>query len=200
MPAIGFELLVVLLLIVANGVFALAEMALVSARKARLQQWAEEGNAQARTALELGENPGEFLSTVQIGIALVGILAGAFGGPRLTEPLAAALRSSEGLQTPLEAGAAVIPLLRAASLRACEHRDHRHQRMVRGSNGFSSYGGERADTSLAAWYDRPSSIWTASTASKAQGRHAPTPKAPASPASLQRPSTSPPGRGDVRQA
>jgi putative hemolysin len=97
MPAIGFELFVILLLILANGVFAMAEMALVSARKARLLEWAEAGNTRARAALELAQNPGEFLSTVQIGITLVGILAGAFGGARLAEPLADALRPLPGL-------------------------------------------------------------------------------------------------------
>ena len=88
MPAVGFELVVILLLILANGLFAMAEMALVSARKARLLEWAEAGNTRARAALELAQNPGEFLSTVQIGITLVGILAGAFGGARLAAPLA----------------------------------------------------------------------------------------------------------------
>jgi putative hemolysin len=86
MPAIGFELFVILLLILANGVFAMAEMALVSARKARLQGWVEAGNIRARAALQLAQHPGEFLSTAQIGITLVGILAGAFGGVRLAAP------------------------------------------------------------------------------------------------------------------
>jgi putative hemolysin len=97
MPAIGFELFAILLLVLANGVFAMAEIAVVSARRARLQEWAEQGNARARTALELAQNPGEFLSTVQIGITLVGILAGAFGGARIAEPLAAAMRSLPGI-------------------------------------------------------------------------------------------------------
>ena len=60
MPAIGFELVVILLLILANGVFTMAEMALVSARKTRLQEWAEAGNTRARAALELAQNPGDF--------------------------------------------------------------------------------------------------------------------------------------------
>jgi magnesium and cobalt exporter, CNNM family len=97
MPAIGVELVVILLLILANGVFALAEMALVSARKARLQEWAEAGHVRARAALALAEDPGAFLSTVQIGITVVGILAGAFGGARLAAPLAAALRPLPGV-------------------------------------------------------------------------------------------------------
>jgi putative hemolysin len=97
MPAIGFELFAILLLVLANGVFAMAEIAVVSARRARLQTWAEQGNPRARMALELAESPGEFLSTVQIGITLVGILAGAFGGARLAEPLAEALRPLPGV-------------------------------------------------------------------------------------------------------
>jgi putative hemolysin len=71
MPAIGFELVGILLLILANGVFAMAEMALVSAWKARLQEWADAGNTRARAALQLAQHPGEFLATVQIGITIV---------------------------------------------------------------------------------------------------------------------------------
>jgi CBS domain containing-hemolysin-like protein len=97
MPAIGFELFVILLLILTNGVFAMAETALVSARKARLQEWADAGNPRARAALQLAQHLGEFLSTVQIGITLVGILAGAFGGVRLAAPLADALRPLPGI-------------------------------------------------------------------------------------------------------
>lgn len=89
-PLMGLwlELLLLLLLILANGVFALAEIAVVSARKARLQQWVQEGDVRARTALDLANAPERFLSTVQIGITLVGILAGAFGGATLAETLA----------------------------------------------------------------------------------------------------------------
>jgi putative hemolysin len=78
-----FELIVVLLLIVLNGVFAMSELAVVSSRRARLQQLAETGSKGARTALRLIEDPSRFLSTVQIGITLVGIFAGAFGGATL---------------------------------------------------------------------------------------------------------------------
>jgi len=77
-----------LLLILANGVFAAAEIALVSARRVRLEQRAEEGNASAKTALELSNAPNRFLSTVQIGITLVGILSGALGGATLSRHLA----------------------------------------------------------------------------------------------------------------
>ena len=84
---VGLEILFVLLLILINGVFAMAEIAVVSARKPRLQQRAGEGSAGARRALELAEHPNRFLSTVQIGITLVGIFAGAFGGATLARHL-----------------------------------------------------------------------------------------------------------------
>jgi CBS domain containing-hemolysin-like protein len=76
----ALDLVLVLLLILANGVFSMAEFALVSARKALLRTRAEEGDRGAKAALELGEDPNRFLSTVQVGITLIGILAGAFGG------------------------------------------------------------------------------------------------------------------------
>ncbi len=87
------ELLIIFLLIVLNGVFAMAEMAIVSARKVRLQQWAEAGDTKARVALELAEEPTSLLSTVQIGITLIGILAGAFGGTTVAHMLATQLNA-----------------------------------------------------------------------------------------------------------
>jgi putative hemolysin len=77
------ELGIAFLLILLNGLFALSELAIVSARKARLKAMADTGRAGASTALKLAEEPGRFLSTVQIGITLVGILAGAFSGAAL---------------------------------------------------------------------------------------------------------------------
>lgn len=71
--------LLLLLLIALNGIFAMAELAIVSSRKVRLQQWAEEGKRGARTALALAEDPTRFLSTVQIGITSISILSGVFG-------------------------------------------------------------------------------------------------------------------------
>ncbi len=82
----------ILLLVLANGIFAMAEMAVVSARKARLRQMAEDQQGGAAAALALAENPHEFLSTVQIGITLIGTLAGAFGGATLAEELQASLQ------------------------------------------------------------------------------------------------------------
>jgi putative hemolysin len=86
------EIVVLLLLVLFNGVLAASELSVVSARKARLQPRAEAGDAGAKAALTLAEAPDRFLSTVQIGITLVGILAGAFGGATLTTQLADALR------------------------------------------------------------------------------------------------------------
>src|SRR5215212_3699322 len=85
------ELIVVLVLIALNGVFALSELAIVSARKVRLKTMAEAGRPGAKAALALADEPGRFLSTVQIGITLVGILAGAFSGAALGERLQAML-------------------------------------------------------------------------------------------------------------
>ena len=88
MNTIAFELAVILVLLLANGLFAMSEIAVVSARKARLRQRAEAGNSAARAALELAENPNRFLATVQVGITLVGTLAAAYGGANLAEHLA----------------------------------------------------------------------------------------------------------------
>jgi putative hemolysin len=85
------ELLILVLLILANGVLAMAEIAVVSASKARLQQQAETGNTRASTALELATSPNHFLATVQVGISLVAILSGAFGGAQFSDEMAAIL-------------------------------------------------------------------------------------------------------------
>lgn len=82
------ESLLILALIALNGAFAMSEIAVVSSRKPRLRQMAENGDRNAAVALELAENPSRFLSTVQIGITLVGVLAGAYGGVALAEDLA----------------------------------------------------------------------------------------------------------------
>jgi putative hemolysin len=93
MSAEVIELLIVAVLIVANGVFSLSETAIVSARKARLQQAVEEGKPGAKIALTLANNPGTLLATVQVGITLIGTLSGAFGGARLSLPIASALKT-----------------------------------------------------------------------------------------------------------
>ncbi len=93
MKNMSLEVLIVLLLIVVNGFLALAEVAVVASRKARLQQRAQEGDHKAKAALELAESPNRFLSTVQIGITLIGVLAGAFGGATIAEEIAASLKA-----------------------------------------------------------------------------------------------------------
>ncbi len=85
---IWVEILIILLLVFINGIFAMAEIAIISGRKARLQQLANEGNTSAQTALGLANSPGDFLSTIQVGITLVGVLAGAFGGATIAVKLA----------------------------------------------------------------------------------------------------------------
>src|SRR6185436_12559841 len=87
MKNMGFEIIFIFALILANGVFAMTEIAVVSARKERLRNRAANGSARARAALELAESPNRFLATVQIGITLVGILAGAYGGATIAEKL-----------------------------------------------------------------------------------------------------------------
>jgi putative hemolysin len=88
MSPVVLEIVFIIMLILANSVFAMSEAAVISARKARLQQRVNEGDIKARRALELAEEPSDFLATVQIGITLVGILAGAFGGATIAEQLA----------------------------------------------------------------------------------------------------------------
>jgi putative hemolysin len=87
-----FEIIIILILIILNGILAMSEFAIVSAKKARLRQRAEEGDTRAADALELANEPTSFLSTIQIGITLVGIFAGAFGGATIAEELAAYLK------------------------------------------------------------------------------------------------------------
>src|SRR5689334_10590740 len=103
MEAPTTEIVILILLILTNGFFSLAEMAIVSARKVRLQQRADDGNKGAETALLLARNPTRFLSTVQTGITLIGILSGAFGGATIAEWLAAYFARSPALQPYSEA-------------------------------------------------------------------------------------------------
>lgn len=88
MTTILTEIAILILLIVLNGIFAMSEIAIVSARRTRLENLAADGDAGARTALDLAHAPTRFLSTVQIGITLIGIIAGAFGGATLAQELA----------------------------------------------------------------------------------------------------------------
>jgi len=93
MGGIATELVVILLLLALNGVFAMSELAIVTARKVRLEQRAEDGDPGAKAALALAHEPTQFLSTVQVGITLIGVLAGAFGGATISESVAALLRT-----------------------------------------------------------------------------------------------------------
>lgn len=86
--AIALEATIIVLLVLINGALAMSEMAIVSSRKIRLQRLAENGSRGARTALEMAGEPSNFLASVQIGITLIGILAGAFGGATIADQLA----------------------------------------------------------------------------------------------------------------
>ena len=109
MSGVTTELLLILLLLLVNGLLAMSEIAIVSARKTRLQQRADAGDAGAAAALELAREPTRFLSTVQIGITLVGILAGAFGGATIAAAIRQALEPIPVLAPYAEAiGLAVV--------------------------------------------------------------------------------------------
>lgn len=92
-PYPWLDVAIILALVVLNGVFAMSELAIVSARPARLEAMARVGRPGARTAIALAGDPGKLLSTVQIGITLIGIIAGAYSGASLGEPTAARIQS-----------------------------------------------------------------------------------------------------------
>jgi len=81
------EIYIVIVLIMLNGLFAVSEMSIVSSRKPRLKVMAENGRRGAKVALRLAENPGRFLSMIQVGITLIGVLAGAYSGAKLAIPM-----------------------------------------------------------------------------------------------------------------
>ena len=116
MSAVVLEVLFIIMLSIANGVLAMSEIAIVSARRTRLQELAERGDRRAQVALELAAAPTRFLSTVQIGITLVGILAGALGGATVAEELGAQLRRFPPLEPYGEAIALGIVVLVIAYL------------------------------------------------------------------------------------
>ncbi|RJQ27724.1 HlyC/CorC family transporter [Candidatus Parcubacteria bacterium] len=89
------EILIIFILVIINGIFAMAEIAIISARKYKLQQQANEGNINAKISLNLASSPNKFLSTIQIGITFVGIFAGVFGGAKIADPLSFYLKSFE---------------------------------------------------------------------------------------------------------
>lgn len=118
MKVLLFEFFIILLLLVFNGLFSMSETAVISARKTRLQQLAEEDNRRAQSALDLANTPNRFLATVQIGITLIGILTGVFGGATITSELAAALDQFPVIApySTAIAGAVVVLLLTYLSL------------------------------------------------------------------------------------
>lgn len=85
------EIIIILLLILLNGVFAMSEIALISARKSNLQTEANKGDKRAKRVLNLQENPDRFLSSVQIGITLIGLLTGMFSGNKISAMFAQVL-------------------------------------------------------------------------------------------------------------
>src|SRR2546421_8824695 len=108
MPFATIEIIIIVLLIIANGVFAMSETAFVSARKVRLQQRANDGDMKAAAALELANSPNRLLSTVQLGITLIGILAGAFGGATVAQVVAVYIRAISWLAAYSDAVALTI--------------------------------------------------------------------------------------------
>lgn len=82
------KIVIIIILIILTGYLSMAELAVVSIRKAKMQKYLEDGNKKVQIVFDLLEDPNEFLSTVQIGISLIGVLTGAFGGITLAEPLA----------------------------------------------------------------------------------------------------------------
>ena len=112
------EILILLALILLNGLFAMSEIALVTARKARLQKLIDEGDGGAAAAVKLGEDPTRFLSTIQIGITSIGVLSGVVGESALADPLGVwfqALGMSEGAAS-ITSTAAVVVLITYLSI------------------------------------------------------------------------------------
>lgn len=91
-PSILFEILIIFVLMIANGIFAMTEIAVVSSRKARLEKYAADGSDGAKAALELANDPTPLLSTVQVGITLIGIFTGAYGGATIAQALVVHLK------------------------------------------------------------------------------------------------------------
>ncbi|MBW7877543.1 MAG: HlyC/CorC family transporter [Candidatus Cloacimonetes bacterium] len=105
------EILFLLGLVLLNGIFAMSEMALMTARRARLKRMAEQGDSSAAVAINLGENPTRFLSTIQIGITAIGVTSGIVGESALAEPLALVFQNlgMNGRFSDIAAMAIVVP-------------------------------------------------------------------------------------------
>jgi putative hemolysin len=104
---------VIVFFAILNGILAMSEIAVVSARRARLRQAAEAGKEQAQVALNLAADPTQFLATIQIGITLIGIVAGAFGQATLARAIALALSAVPGLAPYADAIATTVVILGA---------------------------------------------------------------------------------------
>jgi len=113
---IGFEIITVLFLVALNGVFAMSELAIVSSRKVRLQAMQRRGSPGAAAALALQDDPQRFLPTVQVGITMVGILAGVFGGSAIAGPVAGAIEPVVGSFAPEIAFTLVVVMITALNL------------------------------------------------------------------------------------
>ena len=87
MANVIFEIVLIIILIILTGILSMAELAVVSTKKAKLEKLLNEGHKSAQIIIDFAEDPNQFLSTVQIGITLIGILTGAYGGATLAEPL-----------------------------------------------------------------------------------------------------------------
>lgn len=105
------DLLIVFLLILANGLFVMSELAIVSSRKVRLQQMAERGDAKARIALDLSNSPNQFLAIVQVGITLLAIVSGAFGEETIAKRVRVVLELIPGTKPYSDAIASIVAIL-----------------------------------------------------------------------------------------
>lgn len=105
------EVLIVLLLILVNSVFVMSELAIVSARKARLQQLINRGSQKARVALKLASSPNQFLATVQIGITMLAIISGAFGESVISDKIVPLLKLIPGLSSYTEVIASIVAVI-----------------------------------------------------------------------------------------
>jgi len=108
MSQVGGDILIVLLLIIANGLFSMFETAVISARKSRLQDWIKLGNRRAKTALEIADAPNRVLTAVQIGITLIGIVAGVFSSGAIAEALSGSFAFTSSYSQPAGLAFAIL--------------------------------------------------------------------------------------------
>ena len=120
------EIFIIIILILLNGIFAMSEMAVISARKSNLQADANKGSRAAKTALNLASDPDKFLSAVQIGITLIGILTGIFSGKAVADAFSDVLIKagmSKGLAGALAQGIIVILVTYLSIVNHCHPRN-----------------------------------------------------------------------------